>query len=195
MMLKRAGSALALLLAMAMMLGGCGTMQTVKSFSNAYEEPPEGTPSARLRVFAFDAMVRAVPDSDCVDWRLPGAGVMATSMRGFANRNDQSLGMPQGMVFHPPVTQSRAGVAVTELRIKAGRPFTLALLTRGDGRRQCSANGWFTPEPGADYELSYRQVGAVCRLTMHRLLETDSGVRLEPVKLSPAPLCRSSDML
>ena len=53
-------------------LSGCGNIQAVRSFSTPYEQPASGD-RARIRIISFDGMVRAVPNSDCIDWRLPGA--------------------------------------------------------------------------------------------------------------------------
>lgn len=56
------------------LLSGCGALTDVRSFSTPYSTP-DGGETARLRVIS-DGMVRGVPKSDCVDFRLPGAGVM-----------------------------------------------------------------------------------------------------------------------
>ncbi|MFN3988510.1 MAG: hypothetical protein ACK4KV_23795 [Rhodocyclaceae bacterium] len=120
---------------------------------------------------------------------------MATPTRGFANRNDQVLGMPAVSVFVPPIMRSIKDVAVTELRVPADGPLTLVFMSKGDGQRQCFARGWFVPEAGADYEVSFRQVGSACRLMLHRLRSDGTGGRVVPVALSPTDFCRASDNL
>ena len=95
------------------LLTGCGALSDVRSFSTPYSTP-DGGETARLRVIS-DGMVRAVPKSDCVDFRLPGAGVMVAYRDGYANRNGESLGMPDDDK-HPSST------VMTELLVPAGQP-------------------------------------------------------------------------
>lgn len=47
-----------------------------------------------LRVVPVALLVRAVPGRDCLDWNVPGAGVMASTKAGFPDHNGESLGMP-----------------------------------------------------------------------------------------------------
>ena len=74
------------------LLSGCGALTDVRSFSTPYTMPSSAE-TARLRVIS-DGMVRGVPKSDCVNFRLPGAGVMVVARDGYANRNGERLGMP-----------------------------------------------------------------------------------------------------
>ena len=166
------------LCAAAALLAGCGNIAAVKSFNTPYGSPSTGD-TARLRVVA-DGMVRAVPGLDCVDWYSPGAGVIVVPKQGFADRNDEKLGMPTGA----PVPQ---GDAVSEVLVPAGKPFTLHFL---DGGRSSSYNTVqnclgmfnFVPEKGVDYELRVKGYGA-CSVKLERLGS------VEEVKLTKAEYC------
>ena len=81
-----------LVLAIASM-SGCGSISAVKSFWTTYQAPESG-PRAKIRVIST-GMVRAVPESSCVDWRKPGAGVMVSAQKVYSNLNGQSLDMPK----------------------------------------------------------------------------------------------------
>lgn len=170
----------------------CGTMQAVKSFSTPYQAPDSGD-RARLRVVSFDGMVRAVPRSNCVDWRLPGAGVMVSSTKGFANLNDQKLGMPPGSM--PDMQSANRVVAVSELYIPAGEPFVIHYLSQGTGQHQCAVSRTFVPAAGEDYEATFTQVGQMCRFGVNRLAKGGVAERPTPVELAPAPLCQAGDKL
>ena len=175
-------------------LSACGNIQTVRSFSTPYEQPASGD-RARIRVISFDGMVRAVPNSSCIDWRLPGAGVMVVPTKGFADVNGQDLGMPIGQF--PKLVTAMGTVAVSELYIPAGKPIVLHYLSRGgvqdQTNYQCFVPRSFVPVADEDYEAVYRQVGKLCHFTIVRLTENDGVDRSSPVALSGAPLCRASD--
>ncbi len=87
-------------------LAARGNIQTVRSFSTQYQQPTEGE-RARIRVIS-DGMIRAVPNSTCIDWRLPGAGVMIAAKKGFAQSNDQKLDMPIGLAVDKPAKKDLA---------------------------------------------------------------------------------------
>jgi hypothetical protein len=110
----------------AVLLAGCGNIQTVKSFSTTYKEP-DGGERARVRVVS-DGMVRAVPRSSCVDWRLPDAGVMVASLKGFADQNNRSLGMPDAPLH---VVPKEIPTVVAEFYVPANQPLTLVYLSNG----------------------------------------------------------------
>ncbi|MGE3349017.1 MAG: hypothetical protein AB7I35_16430 [Ramlibacter sp.] len=175
------------LASLAATLCACGNIQTIKSFSTPYQEPAQGA-RARIRVLS-DGMVRAVPNSACVDWRLEGAGVMASPTKGFANMNNRKLGMPQSAA-QTLVAQSH--FASTELYVPAGRPLVLDYLSQGNGSYQCFVRRTFVPAEGRDYEAVFWQEGSVCRFRVGTISEAATP---EAVALAPAGLCRASDNL
>lgn len=171
-------------------ISGCGNIQTVRSFSTPYEQPISGD-RARIRVISFGGMIRAVPNSSCVDWRLPGAGVMVVSTKGFANVNDHELGMPIGNF--PGQTTVTGAVAVSELYVQAGKPIVLDYISQGQNNSQCFVSRSFVPVIGEDYEAAFAQNGKFCRFSIVRLTKSDGVDRSTSVALSEAPLCRASD--
>jgi hypothetical protein len=175
-------------------LSACGNIWTVISFSTKYEQPISGD-RAKIRVVSFNGMVRAVPNSSCIDWRLPGAGVMATPTKGFANVNDQNLGMPIGQFSG--LATSMGVVAVSELYIPAGKPIVLHYLSQGDiqngANYQCFVSRSFIPVVNEDYEAVYKQDGSLCHFSIVRLSKNGGIDQLSPVTLYGAPLCRASD--
>jgi hypothetical protein len=176
----------------AIVLSACGNIQTIKSFSTEYIEPTEEG-QAKIRVFAVDGMVRGISNSNCEDWRLPGAGVMISSTKGFANRNNRDLGMPPGDLL--ATKPEKIPTAKSELRIKAGVPFYINYMSQGNGRHQCFIKRHFTPKPGALYEASFAQFGERCYFSIQEL-KPEGGIDKDSiVSLSSAKHCRASDML
>lgn len=173
--------------ALAVMLCACGNIQTVKSFSTPYQEPLTGA-RARIRVVS-DGMVRAVPNSDCVDWRIAGAGVMVSAMKGFANLNDRKLDMPASAAQALVVGSH---FAVSELQIPAGKPVTLDYLSQGAAGYQCFVRRSFVPMDGRNYEAVFWQDKAKCYF---RVNEIEHGSAPIPIELAPAKWCRVSDNL
>lgn len=188
----------------AVLLAGCGNIQTVKSFSTPYKEP-DGGERARIRVVS-DGMVRAVPQSACVNWRLPSAGVMVASIKGFADQNNKSLGMPANTVAAAP---HDAPTVVGEFYVPANKPLALAYLSNSGritfgAHYQCQVNKTFVPQAGKDYEArfihtlqrSLLSAKESCVVEVTELApEGAEGVRPEPVELRNARLCRGGDML
>lgn len=158
------------------LLSGCGAITDVRSFSTPYTTPPS-TETARLRVIS-NGMVRGVPKSDCINFRLPGAGVMVVARDGYANRNGESLGMPSAVVHS-------SSTAVSELLVPAGQPMAFHYL--GD---RCYNLFSFVPEPGMDYELEaasrYR-----CGVTIKRMLVGETSGKRVP--LAKSKLCNWGD--
>lgn len=166
----------ALTLSILTLLGGCGALTDVRSFSTPYSSPDNGA-TARLRVVS-DGMVRAVPKSDCLDFRLPGAGVMVAYRDGYANRNAENLGIPP-LDEHPPAT------VATELLVPAGQPIAFHYI----GAR-CYNMFSFVPKAGADYQLD--AVGLYkCGVTLMELPE--GGKTFSPSPLKESKLCRVTD--
>ncbi|MBD9534119.1 hypothetical protein IB233_21055 [Comamonas sp. CMM01] len=179
----------------ALLLAGCGNIQTVKSFSTTYKEP-DGGERARVRVVS-DGMVRAVPRSSCVDWRLPDAGVMVASIKGFADQNNRSLGMPDAPLH---VVPKEIPTVVAEFYVPANQPLTLVYLSNGHisgGKRyQCSVNKTVTLQAGTDYEASFISTRDKCLSVVTRLTpQAPAKVSDVMVPLTEAPLCRKSDLL
>ena len=123
-------------------LGGCGQVANVRSLSTGYVPPQDGE-TARIRLLT-DGLVRAVPVRDCLDWNVPGAGVMASTKPGFPDHNGENLGIP-GPIF------SWAGAVSSELVVPANKPIAFHYLGRLQYSRQCAKTMTFVPRPGADY--------------------------------------------
>lgn len=169
------------------LLGGCGNIAAVKSFSTKFESPASGE-TANLRVIS-NGMVRGVPNSDCIDWYLPGAGVIVVSKDGFAHRNGESLGMPDSKWT---TTSSIKDFYSSEVRIPAGKPFSLHFLGSGNvnayARTQCVSSQAFVPKPGHNYEYVVIETGSVCS---SRLVEYLDDQHEEKVELKGAPFCKA----
>ncbi|WP_225923608.1 MULTISPECIES: hypothetical protein [Pseudomonas] len=160
------------------LLSGCGALSDVRSFSTPYSTP-DGAETARLRVIS-DGMVRAVPKSDCVDFRLPGAGVMVALRDGYANRNGENLGMPA-------IGKSSPSTVMTELRVPAGKPIAFHYIGA-----QCYNMFSFIPEAGMDYQLE--AAGRYeCTVTLQQL--PAGSTQLPPSFLKDSKLCRATDNL
>lgn len=177
-----------LILGLAVAASGCGNVSNIRAFSTDYVEPSAGD-TARLRVVT-NGMVRGIPASDCIDWRVPGAGVMAVAKPGFADRNNgRSLGMPTGS------WRLDEPVASAELKVPAGKPFTLNFLSEGYGSagrtRSCRQSYHFVPKAGQDYEVIFYEAGG-CVVVLQQL-HTEGRVEAEPMQR--AGLCRMSDVL
>lgn len=154
-------------------LGGCGQVYNVRSLSTAYVAPSSGE-TARLRVVS-DGMVRAVPGRACLDWNVPGAGVMVSTKPGFADRNGESLNMPGG-------TLSVGGGVSSELLIPANTPIAFHYLGQLEYSRQCFNSMTFVPKPGQDY-LVRASIFARCSIELDQL-NTENG-RWTPIQPSP----------
>ena len=173
-------------------LVGCGNIQTVRSFMTAYGEPTEGE-RARIRVIT-NGMLRAVPNSACVDWRLPGAGVMVTPDKGFAQLNNHVLGLPPGRVTQDAIREY--GLAVSELYVAAGKPITFFYLLnerRSDGTPECAMGRSFVPEAGVDYELVSDRAFGACVLEVRAIGKQGVPGESVSVEMSNATFCRITD--
>ena len=159
-------------------LTGCGAITDVRSFSTPYSTPPGGE-TARLRVIS-DGMVRGVPKSSCVNFRLPGAGVMVAERDGFANRNGETLGMA-------PAQHQSNGTVMSELLVPAGQPIAFHYL----GNR-CYNMFSFVPEAGMDYELDAAS-RYKCGVTLKRMAFGKIEGTSEP--LGESKLCNWGDNL
>jgi hypothetical protein len=144
-------------------------------------------------------MVRAVPNSDCVDWSLPNTGVMAVSRKGFVEVNDRVLGMPQGKF--PDIKSKDEVVAVSELYIRAGSPIVIDYLSMGQssiggpGYYQCFIRKSFVPVAGSDYEAVFSQDERNCRFGISRIAEGNESNRIQEIELKNATFCHFTDNL
>lgn len=168
-------------------LAGCGNIAAVKSFSTKFESPVDGE-TANLRVIT-NGMVRGVPDSACINWYIPGAGVIA-AQDGFAHRNDEDLRMPDSKWT---AAASKSNFYNTEVRVPAGKPLTLHFIGYGRvtayAREQCFLSRSFTPEAGHNYELVMIQDGSTCR---SRLVDFIDATEETAVKAEGAGFCKKS---
>lgn len=158
------------------LLSGCGALTDVRSFSTPYSTP-DGGETARLRVIS-DGMVRGVPKSDCVDFRLPGAGVMVAFRDGYANRNGESLGMPA-------VEGHSSSTVMTELLVPAGKPIAFHYI----GAR-CYNMFSFVPKAGVDYQLDAAALYK-CGVTLQQAPAKTGAFSPSPLKESK--LCKVTD--
>ncbi|WP_300719617.1 hypothetical protein [Pseudomonas sp.] len=140
-------------------LGGCGQVANVRSLSTGYV-PPQGGETALIRLLT-DGLVRAVPERDCLDWNVPGAGVMASAKPGFPDHNGENLGIP-GPIF------SWAGAVSSELVVPANKPIAFHYLGRLQYSRQCAKTMTFVPRPGVDY-LVQATMSADCSFQLDEL--------------------------
>jgi len=177
------------LLALAsLLLAGCGNISNVQSFSTPYTAPAAAE-TARVRVYT-NGMARGVPNHDCIDWRVPGAGVIAVARKGFANRNGQTLGMPASALSRTPHDADWIG---SEIQVPAGQPFVfhlLSLSTKDYGRAaQCGGSFTFTPHAGKDYEMVMLETASQCTFDLKQL----SGAEEVKVPLTRVGLCSWTD--
>lgn len=158
------------------LLNGCGALTDVRSFSTPYSSPTSGD-TARVRVIS-DGMVRAVPKSDCINFRLPGAGVMVAQRDGYADRNGEKLGMQ-------PTAVQLASTVESELLVPAGQPIAFHYI----GNR-CYNMFTFVPVAGADYELQAAGLGS-CAVILKRMQVGTRSFSFEP--LGDSKLCKWGD--
>lgn len=161
------------------LFSGCSTMDALKSFTTAYHEPQNPTTS-RLRVIT-DQMVRLVPGSTCINWDLPGTGMVNSRGTGPLNdqtHNDKRLGIAGG-----------EGVKNSaEVYVQPDTPLTV-VYSGADRRHQCLYSTYFVPEAGADYEAT----SELCTVAIYKIVKhgTTGEVSHEPVKSNQAKVCPS----
>ncbi len=165
-------------------LGGCGQVSNIRSFSTAYTSPQAGE-TARLRVVS-DGMVRAVPGRNCLDWTSPGAGVMVSAQSGFTDRNGERLGMP-GMA------PRSADAVSSELVIPANKPIAFHYLAQQRYARQCFNTLSFVPRPGVDYQLQATMAGG-CRIELDERRAGEEWLQIvDATQTAKASMCNVMD--
>lgn len=184
---KRISMRAFLIAGLAVAVSACGNIANMRAYSTAYVEPASGD-IARLRVIT-NGMARGVPGRDCIDWRVPGAGVMAVAQSGFADQNNgRSLGMPQsGRIVEGQ------GLARTELKVPAGKPFAMNFQSTGyvsgGYSYSCQQTFRFTPQAGQDYKLILLDSG-MCAIGLQRLIPAG---KAENQPVEKAGLCSALD--
>lgn len=165
-------------------LGGCGQVANIRSLSTSYV-PPQTGETARVRLVT-DGLVRAVPGRDCMDWNVPGAGVMASAKSGFPNHNGESLHMP-GPIY------SWAGAVSSELVVPANKPIALHYLGRLQYARQCFKTITFVPRPGVDYMVQ-ASMSEDCSFNLSELsLNGMQWIAVEPKPKGKVSMCNAMD--
>ncbi|MGK9418038.1 hypothetical protein ACSSUR_18060 [Pseudomonas cedrina] len=171
-------------LTLLVLLTGCGQVANIRSLSTAYV-PPQSGETARVRVIT-DGMVRAVPGRDCLDWNVPGAGVMASVKSGFPDHNGETLGMP-GPVY------TWDGTVTSELLVPANKPIAFHYLGRLQYSRQCFSTMSFVPRPGADYMVQ-GSMSANCSFQLHELpAGAKQWVAVNPPSNGKIAMCNAMD--
>ncbi|MBD8094134.1 hypothetical protein IFT48_29490 [Pseudomonas fluorescens] len=173
-----------LIAGLAVAVSGCGNISNIRAYNTAYVEPAAGD-TARVRVIT-NGMARGVPGRDCIDWRVPGAGVMAVSESGFAGQNNgRSLGMPESNRR----VEAQALVR-SELKVPADKPFAMNFQSEGSHSYSCKQSFYFTPKAGQDYELILLD-GGQCLIALQHLNPTG---KPQNVPVQKAKLCNAMDM-
>lgn len=166
--------------ALALLISGCGAIDVQKSFYAHFAEATGG-PTARIRVVT-DGMVRAIPGSTCVDWKVEGAGVTASTSGIGVNLNGRKLDMAPGRA---QVLAQGSYFATSELSIAAEQPIVLTYLGFFD-RDQCFVSSSFVPKAGNSYEAVLWVDRKRCKVQLSDITEGVEGV---PVKQTYANFC------
>lgn len=170
--------------ALLVLLTGCGQVANIRSLSTGYVAPQSGE-TARVRLIT-DGLVRAVPGRDCLDWNVPGAGVMASTKSGFPDHNGESLHMP-GPIY------TWNGAVTTELVVPANTPIALHYLGQLQYSRQCFSSMTFVPRAGTDYMVQ-ATIYADCSIQLHELsADGKQWDAVEPVPKGKVSMCNAMD--
>lgn len=166
---------------LSLVLSGCSTYDNLKSYTVPYQEPEHPT-SARIRV-STDQVVRLIPGSDCLDWRVPGAGVVNSRAIALANNrehNDKRIGMPPGDQLDNN----------SEVYVKPNEPITI-VYNGAAHRTECSSRSYFLPQENSDYEISARYSRVGCYIAVSKLVGVggDGKVILESAGARNANVC------
>ncbi|MGI2028998.1 hypothetical protein [Endozoicomonas acroporae] len=180
---------LASILLTTLLLTGCGNIKTIKSFSTSFAESTSGQ-QARIRIISDKGMVRGVPNSECIDYALPGSGVMTAYYNGFADLNWKELDLPDGKF---PDKQFPAGAVWTELAIDGDKPIALHYILN-EHLQSCSVMANFTPESGQDYEAYFKTGSVECSVNITNISENKTSTHSDKLALNQAELCNWQDM-
>ncbi len=172
---------LALVCIQALVLTGCVALDSAKeqigSLSKRYVEPT-GSEKARLRLTSV-GMTRLIPDSDCITWSNPSAGVVTAQepwFRSPENYNNRVLGIPG----------TRPAKTFGEVYVEAHRPLTVFV---NEGNQYIGVT--FTPAKDQDYEFKVLCDGRRCYANVWQLSidSTASSVQSTPIPLTVAKGC------
>ncbi|WP_028534392.1 hypothetical protein [Paludibacterium yongneupense] len=119
---------------------GCADLSTQ---FKAAEEPADG-PRARIRIVA-NALVKAVPGKNCIDYHTPGAGTIFGGIVGSRGYRGRSLNIPNAESFDAS--------SMGEMYASAGKPIALQFLTTPESRYSCGVGVTFTPKVDHDYQV------------------------------------------
>lgn len=167
-----------------LLLASCGSIAENKANSSVYQQPT-GNNLVRIRVIS-NGVIKAIPNSSCIDWRKPGAGVIISSKNGFHDLRNQNLKMPKGVDLSTLSSGVRAvGVVRSEIYAEASKPIVIKF----DGAdnnilHQCSKEITFSPENKTDYEAIFLQDGSTCTVEL----------RKNPSKKIPAKLLNIEEL-
>lgn len=100
---------------------------------------------ARVRV-AANMLVKAVPESSCLDWSKPGAGTIFGGIVGSSGYRNRTIGMP-----NPNGLKGRNS---GEFYVSGGKPFAFQLTNTPESRMRCGIDATFVPQAGHDYEIT-----------------------------------------
>jgi hypothetical protein len=170
------------------LLSACGVIKNVKSTTTLYQ-PPTKEKLARIRI-STDGLVRAVPNSRCVDWRLPGAGVMVIHQKDLITNdenNNKKLGMPASRA--EDVVKD---MATSELYIEGDKPITLDYLA-WKANYKCSLKKSFVAVTGLDYEFIFFQDRNMCYVHYQHLSAEAPMNTSKTLDISDAGFCHVSD--
>jgi hypothetical protein len=176
-------------------LAACGSISQTTSFLSKYVEPsPTSSDVAKLRVVGAHGMVRAIPNSGCVDNSKPGTGMVTNSDKPLlyptADLNDRSLDMPIDAMI--PAKTVYGTVGVTEVYIKAGEPLTLVYLSNGS-RSNCYLAISFNPERIKNYQASFTLGTDKCYGSVVDIDEMNAKSGKEKVQIKSVDRCNWYD--
>ncbi|RFB68006.1 MULTISPECIES: hypothetical protein [unclassified Herbaspirillum] len=154
---------------------------------------------ARVRFFGQAVIsMTFYPDKSCYG----GKGVQ-TSRSGFGGFFGSTKSISIGMPETPEVLnlKDRDGILskafYREYAVSADKPLTIiATMAQSTGRHMYSCEkigGFFIPENGKDYEVTFDYGNDTCQVNVAQIDTADAEVRLLPVKTSMVAKCSAKD--
>lgn len=131
------------------LLVGCKTQNQLAGAFRNYEETPETSPHALVRLIS-DGAIYMTPQSSCFAYTSPRSGLAISNNRlyiGARGFNDQKRGV---------VGEAPKGLATGEFRVDANKPLTLKYIVvwrSGDYDYSCGYKGSFIPEENKHYQI------------------------------------------